>query len=184
MRFWQKKEFYTDDRGDARIYALPAGDYVVVADPPLGEAVDPERADHSLIYTPIYFPASRSAAGAHVLTVQPWDDLRVDIALAPARAAHISGRVVKWDGEPGRAHVVLSLNPAGLLYPQGLVSDSLFRADLIGGEFRFDNIAPGDYIIRTWRDPKSRVRDGVAEIAVTVEGEDIADLILATVPER
>jgi hypothetical protein len=200
----ERREFYTDDRGDARIYGLPAGDYILLADPPATAAVataagptpavataagatlavDADRADQDLIYLPIYFPGSPTLAGAHVLTVQPWNEINVDIALAPVKAAHVSGRVVKWDGDPGRASVVLSLNPAGLLSPDGLVSGPPRRATLVRGEFRFDNIAPGDYIIRTSGDPRSRVRDGVAEVAITVDGQDISDLILETVPER
>jgi hypothetical protein len=184
-----KKEFHTDDRGDARIYGLPAGDYILLADPPpttavatAADAVD--RADHELIYLPIYFPGSPSLAGAHVLTVQPWNEINVEIALAPVKAAQISGRVVKWDGDPGRAAVVLSLNPAGLLSPEGLVSGPPRRVTLVRGAFRFDKIVPGEYIIRTSGDPRSRVRDGVAEVAITVDGENISDLILETVPER
>ena len=183
-RLLEKREFYTDDRGDARIYGLPAGDYVVVADPLFGSVVDQERGEHTLTYAPIYFPNSLSRAGAHALSIQPWDEVNLEIALAPNRAAHIAGRVVRWDGEPGRTFVVLSLDPSGPLYPQGLITDSMSRAELVEGEFRFDNLLPGDYIIRTSYDPESDVRDGVAELRVTVEGQDITDLVLTTVRDR
>jgi protocatechuate 3,4-dioxygenase beta subunit len=164
-RFWEKRDFYTDDRGDARIYGLPPAEYVVGTGG-------------------VFFPGSLSRADAHALSIRPWDDVNLDIAVAANRTARIAGRVVKWDGEPGRTFVVLGRNPASPLYPQGLVTDSMFRAELVDGEFHFDDIGPGDYIIRTSYDPKSRVRDGVAELAITVEGEDISDLLLTTVPER
>jgi protocatechuate 3,4-dioxygenase beta subunit len=183
-QFWEMKDFYTDDHGDARIYGLPMGDYVIAADPALGSVVDRERSDRMLTYVPVYFPGSPSRADAHALSIRPWDDVNVELALRPVRAAHISGRVIRWDGEPGRTFVVLSRNSAGPLYPQGLIGDAMYRAELVDGQFTFYNIEPGDYIIRTSYDVNSGERDGTAEVAVALEDEDISDLILTTVRQR
>ena len=150
LRFGEPREFFTDDRGDARLYGLAAGDYVVVADPPLGRVIDPEGRDHALTYVPTYFPGSPSRADAHVLSIQPWDDVQLDIRLVPSQAARISGRVVRWDGEPGRAYVVLSRNSGVGINPPGLIHDSLIRATLVDGQFQFDDVLPGDYVIRTY----------------------------------
>jgi hypothetical protein len=179
-----EKDFYTDDRGDARIYGLPLGDYVVAADPLLGTVVDPERSDRELTYVPIYFPGSPSRADAQALSIRPWDDVNLELALTPTRAARISGRVVRWDGEPGRTFVVLSRNPDGPLYPRGLVSDALFRVALVDGEFTFPNVQPGDYVIRTSYDPDSDERDGDAEVAFVVDRDDVTGLVLTTVRGR
>jgi hypothetical protein len=162
-RFWEKKDFYTDDHGEVRIHGLPPADYVVA----IGG---------------IFFPGSHSRADAHVLAIRPWDDVNLDIVLPPITPARITGRVVRWDEQPGRTFVVLSRNPAGPLYPQSLITDAMFRSELVDGEFHFDDIGPGDYILRTSYDPDSDVRDGVAELPVTVEGRDISDLILTTAP--
>jgi protocatechuate 3,4-dioxygenase beta subunit len=180
-RFWETKDFYTDDRGYARIYGLPPGDYAVAASPLLGSVMDREHGDRRLAYVPIYFPGSPSRADAQVISVQTWDDVGLELAVTPAPAAQISGRVVRWDGDPGRTFVVLSRSSVDPLYPQGLITDALWRAEVVNGEFTFDEVFPGDYTIRASYDPDSDVRDGEGEIAITVDGTDVTDVILRTI---
>lgn len=183
-RFWEKKDFYTDDRGDARVYGLPPGEYAIVAEPRMGTAMGREVDDRALVYPPIYFPGSASRADAQAISIRPWDEVSLELALTPAPMSRISGRVVRWDGEPGRSFVVLMRNSAGPLYPQGLIDDRMSRAEVVDGEFTFYEVVPGDYIIRTSYDPKSDVRDGDGQVEVTVDGGDVTDVILKTVPAQ
>jgi hypothetical protein len=181
-RWDERRDFFTDDDGNARLYGIAAGSYVVVAEPPLGRIVDRDRRNRTLTYVPTYFPGSPSRAGAHVLSIQPWDDVQLEVRLVPSRAPQIAGRVVRWNGDPSHASVLLRRNLEVGVYPPGLIHDSWIRARVIDGEFRFENVLPGDYIIRTSHDPDSDVRDGVSELAITVEGQDLSDLLLTTLP--
>ena len=169
--FWSAREFVTDDRGDVRIYGLAAGDYVVVADVPGSVLADEIRKEHDLIYPPVYYPGTPSPADARALVVGAGDELSVTLSLEPARAAHVSGQVVRWDGSPGRGFVILSSGGGWL-----------FRSDLVNGRFSFWNLHPGNYLVETSDDPESQERDGKASVPVTVAAEDISNLVLTTVP--
>ena len=180
--FFRRNEFLTDDRGDVRIYGLRAGVYTLVIDPWRNPLVDPSHGDHNLIYPPTYYPGTPSTAEAQTLSLGPGDEISTRVSVAPARAAHISGRVMRWNGTRGRAFVILRLNPAGPLYQDDLISDVLQRADLVNGRFTFWNIRPGEYIIQTSYDDDSPELDGDGSVAVTVSGKDVADLLINTRP--
>ena len=174
-----RKVFETDDRGDARIYGLSAGDYVLVADPPRSPLVDADHAGHDRIYPATYYPGTPSLLEAKTLSIGAGDELRVRFSLVQARSAHVSGRVVRWDGARGRGFVILRWNPAGALYPENLITDVLERSDLVDGHFSFRNVHPGDYLVQTSYD-KDSPRDGEASIPVTVGADDIPDLVITT----
>ncbi len=178
--FTSVKEFETDDKGDARIYGLPAGEYVVVARPWRQPIVGQGPSDRDVIFPPLYYPGEVSAARAQAMSLRAGEELSVDIRLTPARTADISGRVVRSDGLPGRGFVILRWNPAGVLYPANLIGDVLYRSDLEDGRFLFDNLAPGDYLVETSYDRDAIEFDGEASIAVSLNGEDVSDLLLTT----
>jgi hypothetical protein len=167
-RGWEKKTFLTDDRGDVRIYGLPPADYLVVV---------AERG-------PIYFPGSMSRADARAISIREWDDVSLEIALARPGLAQISGRVVRWDGEPGRMSVVLERNHQGPLYRSGFVDDTIDTAELVDGAFTFHNVLPGDYVIRTLYDPDPALHDGFGAVAITLDTEDVSDVVLKTSRRR
>ncbi len=181
-RFWEPKTFDTDDRGDARIYGLVPGDYLVVAEPNGVTLAEPARRDRALIYTRVYYPGTPSPADASVLSLRGGDEVSVTVALAPARAAHISGRVIRWDGDPGRGMVMLRLDPIGVLYAQDLGAGVVSSADLVDGRFAFEDVAPGDYRVETLFHPTLSDSDGVATLRVTVASDDVSDLVLTAVP--
>ncbi len=178
--FTSAKEFETDDKGDARIYGLPAGDYVVVARPWRLPITGQGSSDRDAIFPPLYYPGELSAARAQAMSLRAGEELSVDIRLTPARTADISGRVMRSDGNPGRGFVILRWNPAGVLYPANLIGDVLYRSDLEDGRFLFDSLAPGDYLVETSYDRESQEFDGEASIAVTLNGDDVTDLLLTT----
>jgi hypothetical protein len=179
-----KKGAFTDDRGDARIWGLAAGHYVVVADSMLAALADSEPGDgRAMMYPPMYFPNARTRAGAHVLTLQAWDEVNLELALEPARAAHVSGHVMRWNGEPGQLPIQLRRSPSWLPHWRD-IGDVVREAVVVDGAFRFENVAPGTYVIYTSYQFFSNLPDGDVEIEVTVEGEDISDLLLTTYRDR
>ena len=178
----RRKEFYTDDNGDARIYGLPDGHYIVVAQPLLSHVAGAGRRDRERVFPAIYYPGSPQAADAQPVAIASWDEVNLDLRLAPVPAARISGKVVRPDGEPSRGKVVLRWNP-----DSPLSSDANFgevRIELVDGSFVFPVVHPGDYIIETDEGDLSEP-EGHASMSIrVVAGEDITDVLLAMVPGR
>ena len=136
------KTFYTDHNGDVRIYGLPGGQYVVVAQPQLSPVIGDDRNDRELVFPSTYYPGSAVAADAQAVSIAEWDEVNLDLRLAPVPAARISGRVIRPDGEPSRSTVVLRWNPDGPLYSDG-VSTSDVRIVRVDGTFVFPVRASG-----------------------------------------
>lgn len=177
------KTFYTNDNGDVRIYGLPGGQYVVVAQPQLSHVIGDDRNDRGLVFPPTYYPGSPAAGDAQAVSIAEWDEVNLDLRLAPVPAARISGRVVRPDGEPSQSTIVLRANPEGPLYSERATTASL-SMDLVDGTFVFQPLQPGDYIIET--DDRRLARpEGRATLPITVvQGDDITDLVLTVVPRR
>jgi len=167
------RELETDDRGEIRLFSLPPGLYDVVASAYeyRGYLMDsPEAAsDRQLIYPPIYYPGTMVPGDAEPVSLRPGEETHVEISLVPARAAHISGRVVNPDGTPAQGYVVLCDAWAG---------PARFRADLSDGHFTFWNIWPGVHLIDT--DVEGEIPCAYRSLTVTVAGENISDLVLTT----
>jgi protocatechuate 3,4-dioxygenase beta subunit len=177
------KEFYTDDNGDARIYGLPDGQYLVVAQPLLSHIVDAGRRERELVFPAIYYPGTPQAANAQPISLALWDEVNLDLQIAPVRAGRITGRVVRPDGEPSRSTIVLRWNPDGPLYSETL-STADVRVELVDGTFVFPVVHPGDYILETDDGDLSKP-EGHASLSIRLnEGEDINDLLLAIVPRH
>lgn len=176
------KTFYTNDNGDVRIYGLPGGQYVVVAQPQLSHVIGDDRNDRGLVFPPTYYPGSPAAVDAQTVSIADWDEVNLDLRLAPVPAARISGRVVRPDGEPSQSTIVLRSNPDGPLHSERATAS--LSMDLVDGTFVFQPLQPGDYIIETdgrhLAPPEGRVR-----LPITVaQGDDINDLVLTVVPRR
>ncbi len=175
------KEFYTDDNGDARIYGLPNGQYVVVAQPLLSHIVGTGRSERELVFPAVYYPGTPQAANAHSISIAEWDEVNLDLQIAPVRAGRITGRVVLPNGEPSRSTIVLRWNPDGPLYSNAL-STADVRIVPVDGTFVFPVVHPGDYIIET-DDGDLSEPEGHASLSIRVnQGEDVNDLLLAMVP--
>jgi hypothetical protein len=183
MNASRHKTFYTNDNGDARIYGLPGGQYVVVAQPQLSHVIGDDRNDRGLVFPPTYYPGSPAAGDAQAVSIAEWDEVNLDLRLAPVPAARISGRVVRPDGEPSQSTIVLRSNPAGPLYSERATTASL-SIELVDGTFVFHPLQPGDYIIET-DDRHLARREGRVTLPITVaQGDDINDLVLTVVPRR
>ena len=175
----------TDDLGRIRLTDLPPGEYFLKAEvlefrSRLMDAPD-AQSDRELIYPPIYYPGTASPGDAQPVMLDAGQELGVGITLVPARAAHISGRVIRSDGSPGRGHVVLQEVVGGQPLDR-------FRDDLSDGRFTFGDIRPGEYVIaQPVQAPPSRElqappspEEEYGSLPVTVSGENISDLVLTT----
>ena len=90
----------TDDQGRYRLFALPPGQYVVVAHPI--DALLPPG------YASTYFPGAPNASGAKPVMVGVSQEVvSIDVALARAATSRLSGIVVDSTGKPTLARVAL-----------------------------------------------------------------------------
>jgi hypothetical protein len=142
-----------------------------------------DRNDPELVFPSTYYPGSSVAADAQAVSIAEWDEVNLDLRLAPVPAARIMGRVVRLDGEPSQSTIVLRSNPQGPLYSE-LAPNASLRMELVDGTFVFQPLQPGDYIIQT--DDRHLARpEGRVTLPITVaQGDDINDLVLTVVPKR
>lgn len=131
----------TDDRGEYRLYGLPPGYYYVnVAGFPAGTKTYPSA----------FYPAAPPLEDAAALQLKPGDELPVNFALQPVRAAaaqastaaeanpaSLAGRVVSSEGGPlGHATVTLRWFGGGKSETKSTVTDE-------DGRFEFTNLKAG-----------------------------------------
>jgi Carboxypeptidase regulatory-like domain len=173
----------TDDRGEYRLFTLPAGEYYVSAEPGApSQLIRPPGAGMPLLpgapafsgVIATYYPNSATAARARsVSVVEGQETARVNIALVAAKAARVHGRVVTGSGEPfSRAVVILQSRSIGVM--PFMNRTSMARED---GSFDMLDVPPGDYVV-TVRPIGGAGDPETARADVTVAGNDIDDLLL------
>jgi hypothetical protein len=162
----------TNDVGEFRIFGVAPGQYYVQAtwrrNPTNSDGADKTN------YPVTYFPGTADVSNAQRFTVgvgQLIEDIA--IALAPTRAATVSGIVVGSDGQPMRVMLgVMSTSPNG-----GTMSTaSPVQPD---GTFKL-TLAPGEYTLRSM--PMGSGSKEVASLSINVGSEDIKDLRLVAIP--
>jgi hypothetical protein len=194
----------TDDLGQFRIYGLTPGDYLVRAEAGMGVGTGAvvniavaqggmapgglgrmlpgfpgDLDDANENYAPTYYPGAANAASAQVVAVQSGRDAVVHFAMPVVRYARVSGMVVDSQGRP--------FTEGFVQLRQGGAGATLFARSatpLRAGAFTFANLAPGDYLL-TFQSNYFKERNNVIEVAsfpVTVDGTDVAGLVVATVP--
>ena len=172
----------TDDTGHYRIYGVPPGEYVVVASVTdrLPARSDPngaslERAPAGLPgYAPTYYPGTFVVSEAQPVRVGLSQDVSsIDFALAPAQTARISGTALDSRGQP--MNVLLKRSRRS-----GSVDERPQKAAAKNdGEFSFENIAPGEYVLQTSGQSRNEaIESDFAYEYVTVAGKDITGLRL------
>jgi hypothetical protein len=125
----------TDDRGEYRLYNLPAGRYYVQA----AKRVDAGDAGVPLSTT--MFPSASRLENAQPLVVKAGEERQgVNVALQEALLFDVTGRVVDAGSGQPMNNAFLNLSP---LTGGNNVSDRV-QAD---GSFRFHNVAEGSYRI-------------------------------------
>lgn len=152
-----------DDRGQYRLFHLPPGRYVVVAEP--GE---PQ-------YAAVYHPGVTSIASAAPVTVGRSQEVSgVHITFDRTREARVSGTVV--DARPGQTVTLYSSRLAAIALPPRLA----MPAD--DGAFEFLNVPPGEYVVMTSRANGPLRGPDYASRLVTVSNGDPAPVTLAPQP--
>jgi protocatechuate 3,4-dioxygenase beta subunit len=174
----------TDDRGQYRIFGLPAGDYIVRANPQQGgPPVDVEG--DALGFAPTYAPNTPVMTEAMRVRVGQAGEAVADIRLVETRVFRISGILVNSRGEPHRNSSVMlaRANEAGFSSFGSSVSAT--------GEFTFRGVPPGTYeVVGRYMpavQPGAMVRPGAdgqefASVTVEVGTGDVENLLLSTRP--
>jgi hypothetical protein len=133
-RIERRGDAMTDDRGDYRIWGLPAGRYYVRA----GE----ERPGTSLAYTPAYFPSAMDLEASGQVRLDWGSEAGgVDIRLAPAAPTVLRG--VLRNSVTGEAvgRRMIRIVRRGSRFDRSVLTPTT-RAD---GSFQVDGLPPGPY---------------------------------------
>ena len=149
----------TDDRGETRIFGLPAGEYYIAAAPGFAEQWRGEAET--------FHPGTLAADDAQRVSVEAGEELFVTFPMVRAQLGSISGQIITSTGQP------LSSPYASLAHP-ALYGGSSRRLTLAAdGSFHEENLPPGDWVI-TVNEPE------YGEARVRLFGEDIAGLVVTT----
>ena len=168
----------TDDLGRYRVYAVPAGDYVVTATVGQVVAFEPERGVSG--YATTYFPSTINPREAQLVSVPRSQDVTgVDFTLVPTPTATVSGRKISFDGQPFGGSLWISPSQRS-----GAIATAQAGARIYDdGRFEFPNVAPGDYVIQGQEGQSGPGREGrFASAFVTVDGADVPDVLLLSTP--
>jgi len=168
----------TDDRGEARLYGLAAGDYVVSAmlrSPGVGPDPNAPNTDG---FAATFHPGTINPNDAATVTVSLGEETSIEFAMSSARLARVSGTVVDSRGRPASGSFVLVVNRQG----NGMfsVGGNQVAPD---GTFTLNGIAPGDYSLEVRTNLVPGVAaDGVefGSTPITVAGAEITGLRIVT----
>ncbi len=164
----------TDDRGEYRMFGLPAGRYYISA------SAQPRRRpdvvdDAPDGYVPMYYPGVTDAGQAAPLDLRAGADFQnVDFRLARTRTVKLSGRIL-WNAAAGRTPrgIVVFAIPrdsaaalvAGPPRTQSVASET--------GAFQIAGVPPGSYVLTAFANEEGRryyARQPVEAGATNVQG--------------
>ena len=166
----------TDDNGDFRLFGVMPGQYYLQATwrttNPFGPGGESQAA-----YAPLFFPGVLEAGEAQRFTIEIGQQLNdLVMTLRPTKAARVSGTIVTSDGRP-YTNGMLSVMRTTV---NGMVTNNLAALIKPDGTFQLNNLAPGDYQLRTFPNGPPGPDPEMAMAKITVAGEDITDLQLVT----
>lgn len=159
----------TNDLGEFRLFGISPGQYYLSAT--LGRSRLPPHAASEGLPAPMYYPASPNIAEAQRLTIDPGQVLSgVDMVLRPVHGVRISGTVVDSSGLP--------VNGGRVILSRLMEDSSLVTASPIGpaGIFVFDNVVPGELVLRSSKTDATTAEHAVTRL--TVGDDDLADVAL------
>jgi protocatechuate 3,4-dioxygenase beta subunit len=168
----------SDDRGQYRVFGIEPGRYFVRAGPgdPGGLRFGLATGSEIPGYAPSFFPGVPAATLATRVDVAPSSSVTgVDFPLVRTATATVSGRVLTSDQE---FHGRLEISPRsqGELVATG-GSGAVIYPD---GRFEFRNVAPGDYVISSYRGRNGSTEGEFGAAIVTVGAENVSGVSLIT----
>ncbi len=171
------KTTFTDDRGSYRFGDLAPGRYLVAATPvPSLEGAAPPRGSRVQLYPTTFYPSTPAPAQSSTIELAAGDERSgIDIQIAPAPAARVSGLLLGASGL-NAAKTTIRLSPVGL---ENISGDAVAVTTVTDGEgrFTFTGVTPGRYALRATAGASGAL--AYAELPVTVAGDDIDDLVAA-----
>ena len=157
----------TNDRGEFRIFNLPADDYVVVASQPMSRRDLALGANSG--YADTYYPGSTSASDARAITVRAGrDKTGVNLTLRSTTLSTVRVYPLDSRGVALGNTAQLSLTKRGDVFLNTSTRSTSRRDD---GTFEFADVAPGDYYLVV---TKSVELEEAAYVNVTVNKEEVS----------
>ena len=172
-RFEQAQAAVADEQGRYRISNLGPGSYVVWTQ--VLDSWPGDRPGRALAFPQSFFPNTTNPSAAERIEIRPGSEVsNVNLSLAPAATATVSGTVVDSTGQPGVSAIQVSL----VQQVEGFATFG-FGAPLRNGRFTFQNVLPGAYTLVVSSLPRPGVGAEEAVVPLVVSGSDI-DLAVAT----
>ncbi len=179
----------TDDRGEYRIFGLPAGQYLVYAQVTTAfdaKVVKRTTSDtRSVVTANTYYPSTPDGARATRITVAAGEERAgIDIQAQYVQTAGVEGVVSGGNGSPNGVVTLLRSN-------EPMSASLLAGISSIGsdGQFTFSGVAPGRYELRTQSASTASPSGGSAERTwmwgstdVVVDGEDVTNVGIQLMP--
>lgn len=167
----------TDDRGVYRIFGLRPGSYTVAAGTDsIGNTSQRQRGG---LYSRTYYPAAPDPAQATVIKVSDEGEAtNIDIVLGRPLTTHTaSGRVV--NGATGQPVPNVGYGVIHYVSPTSTVSMNQGAVTNSRGEFKLENLIPGQYAVSVKLDDGSNSRADEARFAIV--DQDVIGLVVTTV---
>lgn len=163
----------TDDRGEFRVYGLPAGEYFLAVTQTKTRERERLRGvnveDPFSIDAPAFYPGTTDLIKAAPIAVCPGEELRREFPYPVVTTVTVRGRL---NAESG--HAVISLVPdeleSGTVYPSYLAQLDRKR------NFMIRNVAPGDYQISATQ--PGRTPSYAFQSLTVTSGSDVEGIIL------
>jgi hypothetical protein len=186
MEVREAESAQTDDLGEYRVFQIRPGKYILAAEP-LGSRGFYRRPPIAE-FEQVFYPDTTDLARASMIELKSGDDVSgMDLTLPPksaSRSFQVRGRVQNnTDDKGGYIEVALRSRAAALDDD----SDKYAEARRNTGEFEFDDVAPGDYIVSVI--VETTAGRTYASQPVTVAASDLENVVLVvgngiTIPAR
>jgi protocatechuate 3,4-dioxygenase beta subunit len=169
---------WTDDRGEFRVFNIPAGRYAIGAT--AGRVTQFQPTGEVPGYALTYFPGTIDPRDAQLMSVGPSSEIGdVNITLSRTSTITISGQALGATGSPMSGGFTLSTS-----YRSGDIwtpAEGAVRGP--DGQFEFPHVSPGDYVIQADRGRVNPSTEGdfIAQY-VTVTGSDVTNLVMRATP--
>ena len=171
-------EIITNDKGEYRLFGLPAGQYFI-------SAVDPaflSTGDHQgpLVYAATFYPGVASPEGATRITLEPGQSRdNIDFPLNIVKPARVSGRISSHDNQQLYSGAVV-MSP---FRSDRAASYTTTRVDIKpDGTYEFFNVPPGRFIIRSRGEVSSEGVMLFGSFTVNVEGRGTSGVDMTMLP--